>query len=60
MQPFEDEIRKGLDGAGYGEIQVIGEVGAGLEMLKAMVNVKVLPAPRAFSGDHLKAKPEYR
>jgi Asp/Glu/hydantoin racemase len=60
MQPFEDEVRKGLDRAGYGEIQLIAEVSAGLEMLKAMVNMKILPAPRAFSGDHLKAKPEYR
>ncbi len=60
MQPFEDEIRKDLDKAGYGEIQLIGEVGAGLEVLKAMINMKILPAPRAFSGDHLKAQPEYR
>jgi allantoin racemase len=60
MQPFENEVRKGLDDAGCGEIQLIGEVSAGLEMLKAMVNMKILPAPRAFSGDHLKAKPEYR
>jgi Asp/Glu/hydantoin racemase len=60
IQPFENEVRKGLDEAGYGEIQLIAEVSAGLEMLKAMVNMKILPAPRAFSGDHLKAKPEYR
>lgn len=60
MQPFENEVRKGLDDAGYGEIQLIAEVSAGLEMVKAMVNMKILPAPRAFPSDYLKAKPEYR
>jgi len=60
MLPFENEIRKGLDEAGYEEIQLITEVAAGLEMLKAMVNMKLLPAPRAFPSDYLKATPEYR
>ena len=60
MQPFENEVRRSLDDAGYEEIQLISEVGAGLEMVKAMVNMKILPAPRAFPSDYLKAKPEYR
>jgi allantoin racemase len=60
IQPFEDEIRKGLGKEGYEEVQVIAEVAAGMEMLKAMVNMKLIPSPRAFPSDYLKAKPEYR
>ncbi len=60
LQCLEDEIRQSLNQAGYGEIQLISELPAALEMAKAMVNMKVVQAPRAYPGDQLKAKPEYR
>jgi len=60
FQCFEDEIRQGLDEAGYEEIQLIGELSAAVEMAKAMVNMKLTQAPRAYPGDYLKAKPEFR
>jgi allantoin racemase len=60
LQCFEDEIREGLDKAGYEEIQVIHEFSAAVEMAKAMVNMKLIQAPRAYPSDTLKAKPEFR
>ena len=60
LQCFEDEIREGLDKAGYEEIQVIHEFSAALEMAKAMVNMKLIQAPRAYPSDALVAKPEFR
>jgi allantoin racemase len=60
LQCFEDEIRKRLDEAGYGEIQLISELPAAVEMAKAMVNMKLIQAPRAYPSDALKAKPEFR
>jgi Asp/Glu/hydantoin racemase len=60
LQCFEDEIRQGLDKAGYDEIQIIHEFSAALEMTKAMVNMRLIQAPRAYPGDSLKAKPEFR
>jgi Asp/Glu/hydantoin racemase len=60
LQCFEDEIREALRGAGYGEIQVISELPAAVEMAKAMVNMKVIQAPRAYPSDALRVKPEFR
>lgn len=60
LQCFEDEIRHALDEAGYGEIQLICELPAAVEMAKAMVNMKLIQAPRAYPRDALKAKPEFR
>ena len=60
LQYLEDEIRDRLDAAGYGEIQLVCELSAAVEMAKAMVNMKVKQAARAFPSDELKAKPEYR
>ena len=60
LQYLEDEIRQRLDAAGYGEIQLICEFAAAVEMAQVMVNMKVTQAPRAFPGDDLRAKPEYR
>lgn len=60
FQYLEDEIRQRLDAAGYGEIQLVCELAAAVEMAKAMVNMKLLQAPRAFPSDSLKAKPAYR
>jgi Asp/Glu/hydantoin racemase len=60
LQPFEDEIRQRLDESGYNEIQLICELPAAVEMAKAMVNMKLTQAPRAYPTDHLKVKPEFR
>jgi len=60
LQCFEDEIRQGLDEAGYSEIQLISELPAAVEVAKAMVNMKLMQAPRAYPSDSLKAKPEFR
>jgi allantoin racemase len=60
LQCFEEEIRQGLDEAGYDEIQIIVPVYAAVEMAKAMLNMKLKQAPRAYPGENLKAKPEFR
>lgn len=60
LQYLEDEIRQRLDAAGYGEIQLICELTAAVEMAKVMVNMRLIQAPRAFPGDELQAKPEIR
>jgi Asp/Glu/hydantoin racemase len=60
LQVFEDEIRHALDEAGYSEIQLICEFPAAVEMAKAMVNMKLIQAPRAYPSDGLRAKPEFR
>jgi len=60
LQCFEDEIRQGLDEAGYDEIQLICEFPAAVEMAKAMVNMKLIQAPRAYPSDSLKSKPKFR
>lgn len=60
LQYLEDEIRQRLDAAGYGEIQLICEFAAAMEMAQVMVNMKIMQAPRAYPGDELRAKPEYR
>lgn len=60
LQDLEEEIRERLDQAGYGEIQIISEFAAAVEMAQVMVNMNVRQAPRAYPGDALKAKPEFR
>ena len=60
FEVLEDEIRKALDAAGYGEIQLICMFSSAVEMAKAMVNMKLIQSPRAYPGDSLKAKPEFR
>jgi Asp/Glu/hydantoin racemase len=60
QQCFLDEVRQGLDAAGYGEIRLIGAFAAAVEMAKAMVNMKLSHAPRAYPNDALKAKPAFR
>ena len=57
---FVDDIRQGLQESGYGEIQLIGAFFAAVEMAKAMVNLGLMQAPRAYPSDSLKAKPEFR
>ncbi len=60
IQCLHDEVRDRLDGAGYGEIQVICGLRAAVEMAKAMVSMKLMQAPRAYPSDSLKAKPKFR
>jgi len=60
LQSFEDEVRNGLDEAGYEEIPLVCEFSAAVEMAKVMVNLGLNQAPRPYPGDSLKAKPEYR
>ena len=56
---FEDELRKRLDEAGYDEIPIVSGLAAGIEMAKAMVNMKLLQTARAYPDQALKAKPKY-
>ena len=60
QQCFLDEVRQGLDAAGYHEIILIGAFAAAVEMARAMVNMKVMQARRAYPTDSLKAKPAFR
>jgi len=60
LECFQDEARQWLDESGYGEIELIGELSAAVEMAKAMVNMKLMQAPRAYPSDHLTVKPEFR
>ncbi len=60
LQCLEDEIRRGLDGAGYREIQLISEIPAAIEMARVMVDLGLIQAPRAYASDGLKAKPKFR
>ena len=56
---FADVVRQRLDEAGYSEIPIICGISAGVAMAKAMVNMKLVKAPRAYPSATLKAKPEY-
>lgn len=60
LQVYADEISQELDDRSYGEIPVIGALSAGVEMAKAMVNMKVTQAARAYPAESLKAKPIFR
>jgi len=60
QQCFLDEVRQGLDAAGYQEIRLIGAFAAAVEMARAMVNMKLMQSPRAYPSDALKAKPAFR
>jgi Asp/Glu/hydantoin racemase len=60
QQCFLDEVREGLDIAGYQEINLIGAFPAAVEMARAMVNMKLSQSPRAYPNDKLKAKPAFR
>lgn len=41
LQCFEEEIRQGLDKAGYGHIRLIPELSAAVEMARSMVHLKL-------------------
>jgi Asp/Glu/hydantoin racemase len=60
QQCFLDEVRHGLDAAGYGEVRLLGAFSCAIEMARAMVHLKTAQAPRAFPDDKLKAKPAFR
>jgi len=59
LQILEPEIRERLDAAGYGEIPIVCEFSAGVEMAKLMVSAKLMPAARAYPNARLKAPPEF-
>ena len=58
-QACADGVRERLDKAGYQEIPIIRALPAGLEMAKAMVNMKLSQTARAYPGHDLKAAPKY-
>ena len=60
LQVLEDEIRQGVDDAGYSEIQIICELAAAIEMARVMVHLKLIPAKRAYPSDSLIKKPAFR
>ena len=59
LQACADGVRQRLDQAGYREIPIIRALPAGLEMAKAMVNMKLPQAARAYPSHELKAAPKY-
>ena len=59
LQLFEEPVRQRLNEAGYDEIPIICELPAGVEMAKAMVNMKLVQVPRAYPSAALKVGPEY-
>ncbi|MFC1943414.1 aspartate/glutamate racemase family protein [Chloroflexota bacterium] len=59
LQPCADGVRQRLDEAGYDEIPIVRGIPAGIEMARAMVDMKLIQCPRAYPSGALKAKPEY-
>lgn len=59
IEVLEDDVRRELDKAGYSEIPLISMLLADVEMAKALVNMKLIQAPRAYPRPTIKAKPEY-
>ena len=59
LQSCADGVRQRLDKAGYHEIPIIRALPAGLEMAKAMANMKLPQTARAYPGHDLKAAPKY-
>lgn len=60
LQVFEEEIRQGLDEAGYPEIPLIGELAASVAMAKALVGMKLSHSRVAYPRADLRAVPEKR
>ena len=60
QQCFHDEVRAGLDARGYNEINLMGAFACAVEMARAMVNMGIKQAARAYPSDKLKAKPAFR
>jgi Asp/Glu/hydantoin racemase len=59
LQACADGVRQRLDKAGYHEIPFVRALPAGIEMARAMANMKLLQAARAYPGHELKAAPKY-
>ena len=60
IQCLHGEVKLRLDDAGYGEIPIVLGLRSAIEMAKAMVNMNLIQAPRAYPSDGLKAKPRFR
>jgi allantoin racemase len=60
LQIFEEAVKERLVELGYGEIQVVSQFAAAVEMAKVMVNLKLVQAPRAYPTAYLKSKPHLR
>lgn len=60
LQYFEDQIRAKLDEKGYGEIRLVSQYPAAIELCKLMVSMKLTQSPRAYPSPSLLAKPKYR
>lgn len=59
LQACADGVRQRLDRAGYREVPIVRALPAGIEMARAMVNMKLLQTARAYPGHDLKAAPKY-
>ena len=60
LEMVQDEIRQGIDAKGYDDIQMVCMFSASVEMARAMVSMNIKQAARAYPGDELKVKPEFR
>lgn len=60
LQIFEDGVRQRLADLGYGEIQIVSQLPAAVEMAKVMVNLRLVQSPRAYPSAGLQAKPAWR
>lgn len=60
IQALENEIRQRLDGAGYGEIPIVWVLPASIAAVKSLIEMKLMPAARAYPNDSLKSLPEFR
>lgn len=59
LQACADGVRERLDHAGYREVPLVRALPAGIEMARAMANMKLLQAARAYPGHELKAAPKF-
>ncbi len=60
LQIFEDEVREGLDEAGYRGVPLICELSAAVAMAKAIVGMKLTHARLAYPRADSKLKPAVR
>lgn len=60
LQCLEVEIRQRLDARGYDEIPIVWSLPATVAMAKAMVEMRLMPATRAYPSEGLKAIPDFR
>lgn len=60
LQVFEDEVREGLDEAGYNEIPLVSELSAAVALTKALVSMNLAHARLAYPRADNKVKPAIR